>query len=327
MNKKFSLAIGATVLAALVTGGAVRAFAQNGKAPQASAVPVASSAASAAPAPAQASQKELLFRMNGFGDADRRDLASIQSQDLRARNGSAAYTKAQIYDKMLNTADFYQSLQGTYSRHSAQEDYRVSYQILNGSARRSLEKLQYTDGSTALFSYFDGTTITRNTPGASDKAKSGEKALSVTPANKDAAALAFVPMVKSTSRIKQDATGERTYYYREDLHFLHYARESLTPQEMAFGYLADFSKWTIAGQEQVAGRSCMKLQGTLSGDYAQKLNTHSFALWVDAQTGVLLKYINYNAAGKAVEQLETSSFTVNGPVSAASIQRAAAALQ
>jgi outer membrane lipoprotein-sorting protein len=122
-------------------------------------------------------------------------------------------------------------------------------------------------------------------------------------------------LVKSASRKVKGSDGLYTYYYRENLNMLHYSKESISPEAMAFGYLSDFSTWNITGQENIAGRDCYVIEGTLSGDYSKKLNAASFKLWVDSEIGILLKYENYDSAGVITDKLNTNHITVNQEIS------------
>ena len=58
-----------------------------------------------------------------------------------------------------------------------------------------------------------------------------------------------------------DEEGINTYYYRENLNGLGYCRESIDPQELAIGYLRNFDTWDITGEEAVAGRYGLVLEG------------------------------------------------------------------
>lgn len=66
---------------------------------------------------------------------------------------------------------------------------------------------------------------------------------------------------------------------------------------------------------EIAGRTCFQMEGTLSGDYARKLNAHSFQLFVDEETGVLLQYENYDENGNLTDQLKTNRIRVNQTIS------------
>ena len=85
-------------------------------------------------------------------------------------------------------------------------------------------------------------------------------------------------------------------------------------KRQAIGYLRNFDTWDITGEEAVAGRNCLVLEGELSGFYSEKRHTAEFKLWVDRETGILIKSEHYDADGNLSESLTTTSITVNAPV-------------
>lgn len=268
---------------------------------------------------------EKVFKEEGFTDSDRRDAAKLSGQPS-AKNVSAESNKELIYDRMLNTGEFYKTVTGKYRRvcKYPNQDYTVEYQVVNGPAHLSFEICKEA-GNAQTVSYFDGSSS--RTMAINDQIRatnSGQAAMVHNfPANPDAEKLDFVPLIKSTSRIKKDSSGINTYYYRQDLNMLYYSRECLTPQEMAFGYLSNFKTWKIVGEQTIAKRNCCQIQGTLSGEYAKKLHTDSYTLWVDSETGFLLKYKNYDQNGRETDSLETLQISVNPNLQPAELESAA----
>lgn len=246
--------------------------------------------------------REHEFEQTGFTDADRRNVAEL-SQHSDPKN--------YIYDRMLNTEDFYKTLTGKYHRayRCMDDDYTVEYQIVNGPKHLSYE-IYNGEGNAQDVSYCDGSTIKVVAKGGKIQSGKGELVRSNC-MDPNAEKFNFVPLVKATSRIKTDSSKINTYFYRADLNALNHSRESVVPQERAFGYLSDFSKWSIAGQETVAGRNSFKIEGKLTGEYAKKLKAYTYTLWVDPETGILLKYKNYGKNGQETDSLETLQISVD----------------
>ena len=294
MKKKIALCAG-VVVAVTIYAGTTMAFAKTGGRDTASQKAKTVQTAKKTPASAVPDLKEHEFELSGFTNADRRNVTELSQQ---------SDPKNYIYDRMLNTEDFYKTLTGKYHRayRCLGVDYTVEYQIVNGPKHLSYE-IYKGKGNAQDVSYCDGSTIKVVTTGDMIQPDKSELVRSNS-MNPNAEKHNFVPLVKATSRIKTDSSNINTYYYRPDLNALNHSRESIVPQEMAFGYLSDFSKWSIAGQETVAGRNCFKIEGKLTGEYAQKLKAYSYTLWVDTETGILLKYKNY---GKNAQEMPTAS--------------------
>lgn len=246
--------------------------------------------------------RDELFAARGFSDADRRAPAEGRQ--------AAADEQTYIYDRMLNTADYYSSLRGQYTC-TGRNSYVVEYALLAGERHVTAEKR--ISGGEMQMSYFDGVTSERVLINRMARGESVATPLNSTYVNvQEKALMDFVPMVASRSRVQRDEDGVPTYYYREDLNMTYFCRESVCPQERVFGYLSDFDKWSVCGRETVAGRNCMVLRGTLSGDYAQKQAATSFAMWVDSETGILLKLETYDRAGQLTDSLTTTMVEING---------------
>lgn len=307
MNRKIFVSAAALILSVFAIGS-MSAFAKanstvgEGKAP----APKAHSAASSA-AVSSADEAESMLKMNGFTDADRRSPADASRRAL-LQGSVAGEQKEILYDRMLNTEDYYKTLEGKYRRTvPGKNSYTVEFKVVNDAKHLSLETYSGSDRSQQV-SYCDGSTIKTVASDSQCKESTLTRNFAV---NRDAEKLNFVPLLKSEKRIVKNSSGVNTYFYRPDLNNLYFARESIVPQETAFGFLADFSKWKITGNEIVAGRNCAVLQGTLSGEYAQKVNAYSYKMWVDFETGFLLKEEDFGKNGAQTDSLETLNLSVN----------------
>lgn len=250
----------------------------------------------------------------GLTEADRRVPLKINPNQLNCRQN-----QSYIYDRMLNTADFYDTVSGKYRQEVVDKgiSYEISYAAQQGG--ESMEVVLSHGDPDAQVTYSEGNVIVQatvenyvpNTRAADAKITP----VHVFPVGNDDTD--YVSMVRSESRIQEDEEGIPVYYYcTGDTWGLSYARASVNPQEMTMGYLSDFDNWDITGKETVAGRDCWKLEGTLTDDfYSGKVNASTFAFWVDVETGMLLKFVDYDANGNITETLETTEIQVNQPVS------------
>ena len=278
--------------------------------------------------------KETMFASFGFTEDDLRptDLTLVQTRSNSVSNTAA--NKEYIYDRMLNTIDFYDTLQGSFefSQAFSNLNYTATYCVRSGEDRKSFESILYEPDSASLLSgeaaseaepkkitaYFDGQTKTEKEVAVNVLTRGTEETEKVLRTAQidveEKEACDFVSLIRAGSRVTTDEEGINTYYYRENLNGLGYCRESIDPQELAIGYLRNFDTWDITGEEVVAGRNCLVLEGELSGFYSEKRHTAEFKLWVDRETGILMKSEHYDADGNLSESLTTTSITVNAPV-------------
>ena len=100
--------------------------------------------------------------------------------------------------------------------------------------------------------------------------------------------------IPNNERITIEDDGQPCYNYRANPTNVPEASMCIFPQEMAFGFLADQELWDMENTENVDGKLCYHIIGKTSEDYGKKLNVSTFELYVDVNTGVLLKYIGYD---------------------------------
>lgn len=103
--------------------------------------------------------------------------------------------------------------------------------------------------------------------------------------------------ISDSQRHIVDSEGIDVWNYRPNLTNVPHASTCLSPQEMIFGFLHDFDNWSIVGNEEYIGRECVVINGVLTGNYSAKLNVVDFTLYIDKETGVLLRYVGTDSSG------------------------------
>lgn len=267
------------------------------------------------------SDKMTLLQNAGFTEDDLRDNYKLQASASIDSVTDSETTKEYIYDRMLNTVDYFTYLSGSYEHYNKalNDNYTVDYNVKMDDTPKAYEKLTPKNGPSVRENYFDGKQMKNYLV---DTAKlnsldsnSATKSLSSYNYNiKEAKSTDFLSLVKATSRYKVGNDGAPTFYYRADTTMTSYAREVIFPQERTLGCLRDFTTWDIVSHEQIIGRDCVVIKGSLSGDYSNKLNTNNFTFWVDSQTGVLLQLEGYNANGELTEYIKTKEFNVDSSI-------------
>ncbi|MBQ5339997.1 MAG: hypothetical protein J6Z40_12645, partial [Oscillospiraceae bacterium] len=117
----------------------------------------------------------------------------------------------------------------------------------------------------------------------------------------------FSPPIENDNRHSM-LDGIDCWNYRRAVSYGSCAKECLYPEERILGFLYDFDNWEITGEKQATGgRMCSVVKGHLTGDYSRKLNVVDFTFLVDQETGILLEYLGYDAAGKLSEFVMTEN--------------------
>ena len=98
----------------------------------------------------------------------------------------------------------------------------------------------------------------------------------------------YIPLEKRTY-IEDD--GYPAYRYRQNISRLPLSSFSVVPQEITFSYLADFDKWKITDNSiEYLGRKCIEIKGIPTDYSAEKQNCDAFSMLVDSDTGILMKF-------------------------------------
>jgi len=93
------------------------------------------------------------------------------------------------------------------------------------------------------------------------------------------------------------------------------AAASLNPFELSVIFLNDHQDWEIEKQSvPYLDRTALVIKGDLNKENRDKFNAFSFSLWVDRQTGILLKKELYGNNQEAVEKLETKELEIDKPL-------------
>lgn len=221
-------------------------------------------------------------------------------------------TKENIHYKMLNSIDYFNTISGNfdYTSESAGYKYHVEYNV-DMVNPKSQVKVTGNDGLSkeSIFNG-DGSLISLNN-------KERSYSISETPNHDEVKKIRSESLLEGESPINRysiNDDGEKIYDYRIDPAFMDMAQNSLFPQEIALGYLEEYSKWDIKNTEKINGLDAIFLGGELNEYYQAKHKVKTFKLWVHAETGILLKMEEYNEKGQATESLVTNSIKINVPI-------------
>ena len=300
---------------------------------------------------------EHIYFANGFDENDKRkDIELVINSDDASQgnvNSSESIntesTKSYIYDRMLNSLDYFDSLQATYYfAPSTGFSYYSTYCIQQGENPKSKELIYNENGELVSVCLFDGSYVINGNSDATNvkvdvnEKKSGlisqktrfiQESIKKDRSNtlseafmnennmntnksyvdiKENKKMDFVSLVDSQKRIKiLPKEKEECYFYRNNLPQLPMSNTQYFSQAFAFGFLSDFEVWNIDRIDEISGRECFVISGEINDDYSVKINTNKFEMWIDKEIGALLSMEGYDNNGDLSIILSTSEFVVD----------------
>jgi|GEM_PF-6403360 hypothetical protein len=198
--------------------------------------------------------------------------------------------KSYIYHMMLNSVDYFNTAEGsmTYAMNTdcpvfidfqTDIEKQTAYESESQNGKKTTE-IYIADGMEYVV-YPDDLTY--------DSASKGEP-------------IEFC--ISDNDRVILLDDGEMLAVNRNDITNLGISGNScLFPQSYAMSRLVDFSSWEISGSEVILERECVLINGVYEGN--------PFKMYVDLNTGILLKYENFNANGELTGYVETNSILVD----------------
>ena len=223
-------------------------------------------------------------------------------------------TKAKLLNGIINSVDYFQTAKGEFRtnllgmgettvKYVTNIDSQRSYQRISGD---SLDLEQYFKD--AVFTTYDNRAKTVRI--VSSMLPVDNRLLSYEP-NTSVYGIADPQRSFIDNRIHSGQDGVKEYRYRYDLTNTGIASTSLFSQELAFNFLADLNSWELVGGDVFLGRNCFMLQGMPSAYANDKLQIHQFTLYVDAQTGIILKLQGYSQQGEMTQYLITTRIAID----------------
>lgn len=210
--------------------------------------------------------------------------------------------KEEIYEKMLNSIDNYSSIQGVFQMKGiafgVTEDTTVVY-------KADIENNVSQENANSVSKEFETIAVGEEVSDYDHKAQTymtRYRALVEDPV-KD------IPIEERRSEFE----GEPVWEFRMNTTSLGYAQASIFPQTIAFAFLHDFQQWEIIDEEEYSKRPVVVIEGKVQG-YIDDNRLLIYKLWVDRETGCLLKYEGKNEDGEQVEYLNTQEILYDEPV-------------
>ena len=245
---------------------------------------------------------------------------SVQAPQTLAEIRSVENVKNNLYQNMLNSVDFYDTVSGEFTTTFIDQgqEVTVAYQT-DLEKQASYQKISAAQLDLEQYC-LDGRLIDyNNRTGQSQTAymvvhPDAENHIARSNSNICLPQTSSAKSSVSQQRVSAQPDGTKSYSYRTDITNTSFASLSIYPQDLVFGFLTDQSSWEITGVETYAGRRAVVLEGrTADAYYGEKLNVVNFVMKVDLGTGILLDFKGYASDGTLSQSLTTVSIQIDAP--------------
>ena len=226
--------------------------------------------------------------------------------------------KENIFNSILNSVDYYDAVEGSFVTTLWREDGEptvVSYGS-DINAQKSYQEISAEDEEYQVL-VADGEKYTINAKARTRKVENvGYEEVSSRIKQTGsiyAASVAYETADNSDASAARVGTedGVPVYYYRNDLTNCDYAAVSIFPQTLAFGLLTNLNDWEVVSTDTYLDRNVLIVEGTISDPiYSQKINSETFKLVVDAETGIVLEFVGYDDLGNETESIKTTDISI-----------------
>jgi len=210
------------------------------------------------------------------------DFAFTPFEEDTKRNNEKIYAndKEKIYDMMLNSIDYYNTLDITFTTsmlagenvlvHCQTDiDKSISYQVIYNGGKLLDEILS------------DGSFLTQI----------NHEAKTINPFYLDTKTRENAFPIDLSERIDIMPDGLPCFNYRVNATNCTMASFCIFPQEIAFSYLKNFDLWEITENDEYLERKCIVINGISTEYTATKHDVNKFTMYIDNETGILMKFI------------------------------------
>ena len=230
--------------------------------------------------------KEGNFKYTEFDGEERETQQDETSSAVTGENFTDP--KTNIYNKMLNTIDFFNTAELSADIHMSEDenltvdyytniDASSAYQAVYDRGELSFET--YCSPNSDFLIHVDNKRKTYNRYDLKAYKRSDSP---------------YIPLEELIIFDNDTGDGLPIYRYRTNSTNCSLASYTLFPEGLTYSYLADFERWEIADDNiDYLGRKCIKIVGTPKPYTGEKNNNNNFVMLVDEQTGVLLKFEGY----------------------------------
>lgn len=214
--------------------------------------------------------------------------------------------KASIQDKMVNSIDYFKTAKGSFHYYAklANINDTIEFEVQLKDKPSSFYNTKSPEGQKESVTVFDGEQILN--------ANSTKKEYVLTPVVKDEG-----PRANQASPAKQrykiDGNGTKKTILRKDPSNMGLASSVLFNQNIALGFLKDYSQWKVESNEEYLGLKAKVITGKVPESYAKRHGGETFKMWVHKDTGILLNFEEYDQKGEKVFNITVNDIKLNEP--------------
>lgn len=225
---------------------------------------------------------------------------------------SFSNVQEEIVYKMLNSVDYFSTAKVSFSAlfpgFDVEQDFTIETNLDTGIAHQTCSdnfaQVRSAEKSKAYETYSDGKMVreynnlertVRNSHSVQERQTLAEE------------------WPNLESRYYIDENGDPHYCYRSNPTNADMAGECLFPQVSAFAYLMDKDLWEVAENTTYLDRACYLIQGVVNESYSAQIGASTFIMYVDRDTGILLKLEAKDDIGTVVSSMSVSEITIDAP--------------
>lgn len=210
-------------------------------------------------------------------------------------------TVAQIDDiktKMLNSIHYYNDVKGSFKHVTQRRDIVVEFEVQEGEDPYSYIKVRDKQGIVKESIANDSEVLTLY------PREKGYKEIKKQPINPEK----LKELNRPSNELKDGKTIKKL---RPDPATALDAQIVTYPQQIAYWLDDNEQNYKITGSESFLNRDSTVIEGKLLDSLVDKFDANNFKMWVDTETGVLLKLITTNENGEETSIIEVQEIEFN----------------
>ncbi|OYD08772.1 LolA family protein [Paludifilum halophilum] len=200
---------------------------------------------------------------------------------------------AEIQNKMLNAVDHYKDIQGSFE---------MQFSNINDKKEVEFTLSEENPGSYVKVTKKGGNEVVRKS--------NGKSILKLNPQQKAYSKTSVSPSSPiENPRHYKNEKGQNVFVHRQDPAWARTANEVTLPQNYAFWLTANESE--VVGYDTLLNRKVAVIKGKHDSYLQKKLGADTFKMWVDRQTGVLLKLEGTDSKGNVAYSIDVQDIQFN----------------
>ncbi|MFK4467524.1 hypothetical protein [Bacillus sp. RC252] len=215
--------------------------------------------------------------------------------------------KLAIQNKMVNSIDNFQTAKGsfTYYVKLAKFNDTIVFDVNLKDTPASFYTVKSPDGKTESITVYDGEQKL--------DVNSSAKEYMLTPVAREQAPVDSQAIPAQERYIKDENDNSEGVKLRKAPANMGLASEVLFSQNIALGFLEDYSKWKFEADEIYLGLPVKVITGEVSDNFKERHGSSTFKMWIHRDTGMLLNFEEYDSKGEKVVAIKVNDIKLNTP--------------